>query len=245
LSFLKSRITDPDKIAILESQEGGDALANTIGSPRATDAINTKNLDLSGRGLTELPESFVGPLLGRDIQSVDLHKNKLEDFPDRVLELCSSIHHLILSSNLIPSIPSTIGHLKYLTTLLLSGNRLTHLPNELAQCTMLRELDISYNRFSTFPSAIYDMKKIEILQVSNNKIECWDMTALEELEDLHTLDLTNNELQSVPPELGRMNLRSLHLEGNPSKVPRPALLAKGTPEILKYLRSRLPESVPH
>jgi hypothetical protein len=37
-------------------------------------------------------------------------------------------------------------------------------------------------------------------------------------------------------------LRSLQLEGNPFKVPRPQIIQKGTSAILEYLRGRLLET---
>ena len=51
---------------------------------------------------------------------------------------------------------------------------------------------------------------------------------------------TNNSINKVPPELSLLpNLTSLKLEGNCFKIPRPAVLAKGTPALLQYLRDRI------
>ena len=36
-------------------------------------------------------------------------------------------------------------------------------------------------------------------------------------------------------------IRSLQLEGNMFRVPRPAILAQGTPAVMSYLRDRIPQ----
>jgi hypothetical protein len=43
----------------------------------------------------------------------------------------------------------------------------------------------------------------------------------------------------VPAEVGLLPLKMLKLEGNLFRVPRPNILAKGTPAVLEYLKSRL------
>jgi Leucine-rich repeat (LRR) protein len=73
------------------------------------------------------------------------------------------------------------------------------------------------------------------------------MKALAGLSHLLILDLSNNSIQMVPPELGLLKLTSLQLMGNCFRVPRPysiylhsAILQKGTQSILDYLVSRIP-----
>ena len=53
----------------------------------------------------------------------------------------------------------------------------------------------------------------------------------------------NNNIGSVPPELGRLTtIRSLTLDGNAFRVPRPQILMKGTESIMAYLRDRIPRN---
>jgi len=60
---------------------------------------------------------------------------------------------------------------------------------------------------------------------------------------LMTLNLQNNDLLTIPIEFGKAeHIKSLQLEGNPFRVPRPQILAKGTLAILEYLRGRIAES---
>lgn len=59
---------------------------------------------------------------------------------------------------------------------------------------------------------------------------------------LEELTLTNNNLGMLPPQLGNMStLRSLALEGNPLRSIRRPVLAGGTPAVLAYLKTRMPE----
>uniref|UniRef100_A0A8C5X0S9 Leucine-rich repeat-containing protein 40 n=1 Tax=Malurus cyaneus samueli TaxID=2593467 RepID=A0A8C5X0S9_9PASS len=95
--------------------------------------------------------------------------------------------------------------------------------------------------FKVFPSVLYRLPALENILLGNNQVGSIDPLQLKGMEKLGTLDLQNNDLLQVPPELGNCeNLRSLLLEGNPFRTPRAAILAKGTAAVLEYLRSRIP-----
>ena len=69
-----------------------------------------------------------------------------------------------------------------------------------------------------------------------------DVTKLSQLPMLAVLDVQNNAIQTVPPEMGNLTqLRTLQLEGNMFRVPRPAILAQGTAAVMTYLRDRIPQ----
>ena len=69
-----------------------------------------------------------------------------------------------------------------------------------------------------------------------------DVPGLSQLKLLAVLDLQNNSIESVPPELGNLTqIRVLQLEGNAFRVPRPQVLVKGTEAVMAYLRDRLPK----
>ena len=84
-------------------------------------------------------------------------------------------------------------------------------------------------------------ERLETLLLNGNQIKVIDVQGLRQLKMLAVLDLANNDIQQVPPELGTLTqLRALQLEGNPFRVPRPQILVKGTQSILSYLRDRIP-----
>ncbi|KAM6343375.1 leucine-rich repeat-containing protein 40 isoform 3-T3 [Alca torda] len=96
-------------------------------------------------------------------------------------------------------------------------------------------------RFKVFPSVLYRILALETVLLSNNQVGSIDPLQLKKMDRLGTLDLQNNDLLQVPPELGNCEtLRTLLLEGNPFRTPRAAVLAKGTAAVLEYLRSRIP-----
>ena len=66
-----------------------------------------------------------------------------------------------------------------------------------------------------------------------------DVTKLTALVELN---LTNNNIGSLPPKLGLLGekLKVLRIEGNPLRSIRRSILDKGTSAVLLYLQSRVP-----
>lgn len=62
------------------------------------------------------------------------------------------------------------------------------------------------------------------------------------LKKMKILDLSNNDLQTLPPELGLLKtLNKLQIEGNPLRAIRMAIRQGGTETIKKYLASKITE----
>ena len=65
------------------------------------------------------------------------------------------------------------------------------------------------------------MPGIVSIVITDNQIADLDATSLRKLPKLNCLDLTNNSIARVPPELGLLPAcKSLKLEGNCFKIPR-------------------------
>jgi Leucine-rich repeat (LRR) protein len=91
--------------------------------------------------------------------------------------------------------------------------RLPQLPYCVGKCSALRSLDAGDNAIAEVPDFVLCM------------------------EHLTRLDLTNNNISKLPPRLGFMSyLRALLLDGNPLRVPRRAVVERGTAHLLEYLR---------
>lgn len=58
------------------------------------------------------------------------------------------------------------------------------------------------HRFKSFPEVLYQMVSLETILLGNNQVGSVDPTGLMKLVHLSTLDLSNNDLLCVPPELG-------------------------------------------
>lgn len=65
-----------------------------------------------------------------------------------------------------------------------------------------------FYRFVELPEAIYNVVSLESLMANDNLIEKIDVSSLKKLKKLAILNLTNNNIAHVPPELGNLkNLR--------------------------------------
>ncbi|CAG2068688.1 unnamed protein product, partial [Timema podura] len=96
-------------------------------------------------------------------------------------------------------------------------------------------------RFQDIPECVYDLKGLEILAMRGNKLSTISVPGLARLKRLAVLDLADNNISQVPPQLGNLTqLRTLELAGNGFRQPRHAILEKGTHFVLAYLRDRIP-----
>ncbi|KAH9496798.1 Leucine-rich repeat-containing protein 40 [Bulinus truncatus] len=201
-----------------------------------------KSLDYSNKKLPTLSEDVMKTASEAGVRVVNLSKNLFTDLPVSLDALSSSLVELNLGANKMSQLSPKIGGFTKLQMLDLRNNQLSSLPKELSALTLLRELIISNNRFNVIPAVVFDLKKLEILFASDNRINEIDATGFLKLDKLGTLDLQNNDISQISPELGNCTwLKSLSLMGNPLRNPRPAILAKGTPALLEYLRSRIVE----
>jgi Leucine-rich repeat (LRR) protein len=114
----------------------------------------------------------------------------------------------------------------------------------------LKELYLGRNSLPTPPpscsplaAAVSSLPSLEMLDASDNQIQ--DATFLLELkQSLARLDLQNNNLSTLPAELGLFpRLKNIVLDGNPLRAIRRDVIAKGTVELLAFLRDRLAPGV--
>lgn len=91
------------------------------------------------------------------------------------------------------------------------------------------------------PASIACLTALSSLLLSENGIADLPTGPLATLASLEELDLRNNALTQLPPQLALMpRLRSLSVEGNILRTVRRSVLERGTPALLEYLRTRLP-----
>ena len=198
----------------------------------------------SGKELTFLPKEAVETAIEAEVTGVDLSKNYFDKFPSQLEPLLKQLYELNLSSNRLDAIPpSLIGLGTNLQFVNLANNKLEQLPPEIGLLAHLREICLSCNRFDQVPTCLYGCAKLETIIASDNRITEIDVDGLRKLAKLTILDLGNNNIGSVPPELGTLTtIRSLTLDGNAFRVPRPQILVKGTESIMSYLRDRIPRN---
>ncbi|KAG5886603.1 hypothetical protein JTB14_001027 [Gonioctena quinquepunctata] len=238
LRFLRERISEEDLQALnIPSDVSYD---RKIFPDRYT-MRNGKILNLAMKTISEIPEECFHEAKEAKVTTVDLCKNKFTTVPSGLTIISDYITELNLSANLLSELPDFLADLAKLNFLDLSKNQLKSLPDTFSTMVSLRELILNNNKLAGIPDCIFGMIGVENLLMKENSIEEIPIDGLRNLKRLSTLDLSNNNIQQVPPELGNMTqLRCLELKGNPFRQPRYAILEQGTETILSYLRDKIP-----
>ena len=201
--------------------------------------ISTTKVLTHNNGSPQIPDSVWLP--GAKIANINFSKNILEEVPGQVIEYKDTLSELNFSRNKISALPGSMLSLSKLTFLDVSNNLLQTLPDEISQLPHLLQIVLSFNRFSTMPKPLFDMKSLQTVLLANNQIADIDVDGLLKLKTLQVLDLSNNSIVKIPPQLGNVSwLKSLTLDGNSFRSPRPQIMMKGTQYILDYLRDRIP-----
>lgn len=146
----------------------------------------------------------------------------LSEFPREIYTLADSLEILDLCGNELSSLPEDLPRLSRLRVLFCSQNRFTELPPVLGRCRQLRMIGFKSNRIRSLPA--------EALPPTL----CW-------------LTLTDNELETLPAEIGRCrSLQKLLLAGNRLRALPSELAACERLELLRVAANRLeafPEQV--
>ena len=124
---------------------------------------------------------------------------------------------IILSACGIQALPEDFAlQYKNLRALDLRENRLMLFPAGITNLEHLTDLRLDYNNIRIVPTNIYLLRKLERLALSNNAITKIEPN-IGKLTALKFLILSDNRLDNWPESMcsGLMNLRVLHLHGNP------------------------------
>ncbi|XP_032752998.1 leucine-rich repeat-containing protein 40 isoform X1 [Rattus rattus] len=203
--------------------------------------VTLKLLDYSDKQATLIPDDIFDATKNTVVTSINFSKNQLCEIPQRIAELKEMVLDVNLSFNKLSLVSHELCLLQKLAFLDLRNNFLSSLPEEMSSLTKLQTINLSFNRFKVFPAVLYHISTLETILISNNQVGSVDPLKMKLMENLSTLDLQNNDLLQIPPELGNcVQLRTLLLDGNPFRVPRAAILMKGTAAVLEYLRDRIP-----
>jgi C-terminal of Roc, COR, domain/Ras of Complex, Roc, domain of DAPkinase/Leucine rich repeat len=196
-------------------------------------------LDLSGMGLTEVPEAIASLT---QLTALFLSSNHLTSLPDSILSL-SQLNTLFLSNNELSSLPDSILSLSQLTALFLSSNRLISLPDSISSLLQLNTLYLSNNQLSNLPSSTTSLTKLTTLDLSRN-----ELTRLPEsiasLTQLNSLYLSRNQLTSLPDSISFLSyLITLDLDENPLEPELAAAYAQGMKTVFLFLRAKGTQSI--
>ncbi|XP_052737662.1 uncharacterized protein LOC112046156 [Bicyclus anynana] len=169
-----------------------------------------ETLDLSGNRLTSaLPNYILG--LQR-LNSLNLSNNNYDSW--LTIESTFNIQKLDLSKNKINRIDEdAFVRMSRLTYLDLSENRINNLPLGIfAKTTGLEVIILSRNYFSEVPK--FQSPSLRILHLSNCQITNLDTNSMTEMPTLLEINLSLNEIESIPDNLASNSLQELDLSYN-------------------------------
>lgn len=169
-------------------------------------------LDLSQNELSSLPHKVFQPL--PELRNLDLSSNQLREIPHESFQGLRQLERLYLHRNQIQHIhPGAFEALQHLLELKLQANQLQALPPLHLPALLL--LDISWNRIGALGPGTFRAPNLESLKVAGLGLESLEEELLQELQNLHQLDLSDNQLSQVPGGLSQLrSLTTLSLAGN-------------------------------
>ncbi|XP_032761514.1 leucine-rich repeat-containing protein 69 isoform X1 [Rattus rattus] len=122
---------------------------------------------------------------------------------------------LTLNGKKMSKMPSALNKLPNLRTLDLQNNQISKVCPELRTLTKLTLLNLGNNLLQEVPEEIKYLISLKNLHLFGNRICRIATGAFDGLEDLVLLNLNDNQLRSLPPEIGRLqNLTFLSLNHN-------------------------------
>ncbi|KAI1879212.1 hypothetical protein JX265_002166 [Neoarthrinium moseri] len=178
-------------------------------------AESLEHLDLSGTGLSSLPDNF-GQLKRLkiaffsncnftvfpkqlascpELEMVAFRSNGLREIPENALP--PRLRWLILTNNEIERLPNSIGKCPHLQKCMLSGNRLRTLPDEMAGCRNLGLLRLSANQIEILPSWLFAMPELSFLSFAGNPCSTVAIQRLNTADSLSSVPWTDINAQEV------------------------------------------------
>jgi Leucine-rich repeat (LRR) protein len=242
---------DPD-----EEDEGSVATEFTL-APESPSHLNRWKvkpggvLDRSSTEMAELNVDELKPLVStHDIRCLYIQRNKLQSFPIPALSLIAStltdldLSYNPLNSDTFLAVSLSLPHLQSLN---LSATGLTSLDSLQTNCSApsLKFLDVSNNRLAgPLPTVRHTYPNLITFLAADNQISSLHF---ESVQGLQVLDVSNNNIDFLPPKLGLLaaegsgpGLRRFEVAGNSFRVPRWQVVTKGTEAVLEWLKHRIP-----
>ncbi|KAK6636750.1 hypothetical protein RUM43_010413 [Polyplax serrata] len=201
-------------------------------------SVRTHNTDWPELSLEISPESF---LTVRQLERLDLSFNNIWSFPESIFCPLTNLVALNVSQNRLQD----VGDLGFrekppppqslISTHEDIGDVLAPQPAGIAPCTLdIQTLDVSWNHFVLIPSSGFSaLRRLRELYIHNNEITMVTEKALAGLKNLEILDLSNNKIVALPPELfqdAAEGIKEIYLQNNSISI-----LASGLFSNLKHL----------
>jgi hypothetical protein len=137
----------------------------------------------------------------------------LTEFPRELFDLADSLEILNLSGNALTSLPDDLPRLRKLRVLFCSDNQFVAVPAVLGQCPRLSMIGFKANQIRTLPAAALP-PQLRWLILTDNQLESLP-TEIGDCVQLEKLMLAGNQLTSLPETLANcINLGLLRIAAN-------------------------------
>ncbi len=161
-----------------------------------------------------LGEGYFGVHIDEDhVMRLVLHDCELVALPESITAL-GNLKELIISSNMISSLPPNFSHLDKLQKLKYGLNRLETIDPQIFELKSLIELDVSNNWFRFFPDLVTQQNSLQKLNLKSNHL----LTLPESfgyLKNLRELDISSNKMLMLPESFGNFTkLEILNMSNN-------------------------------
>lgn len=230
---------------VREALEGGEGLPDLDGGRALSAAAPLRAADLGENGLAQFPAELCAFV--ESLRDLKLDGNRISAVPAEALGL--RLERLDLGRNrlsaaFLPPVAAAAPLAGTLRHLHISGNALEALPDGIFALRHLETLDASMNRIGALPGggSFALLGGLRSLDLGNNRLRDIAGLARDPPRLLQVLRVENNELRSIPPELGLLeSLRAFSFSGNPQRTLRASHADQGVDGVKALLRQRLPQ----
>lgn len=170
---------------------------------------------LDQNGLTTIPVSQVVDIdhAAKRVTALRLGGRNLTNLPSQIGSM-DALKYLVLSDNLLDSLPATLWDLAGLVELDLGGNHIGSLDARVVRLRSLLFLGLHGNGLSSLPDSLFALPQLETLLLTDNVLDTLP-EAVADLAFLKYLDLAGNVLRALPFTLAAMQtLDTLNVSGN-------------------------------
>uniref|UniRef100_A0A673VCE6 Vasorin n=2 Tax=Suricata suricatta TaxID=37032 RepID=A0A673VCE6_SURSU len=202
------RDVPPDTASLYVFENG----ITTLNAGSFTDLLGLQLLDLSQNQIASLPGGVFQPLA--NLSNLDLTANRLREITNETFRGLRRLERLYLGKNRIRHIqPGAFDTLDSLLELKLQDNELRALPPLHLPSLLL--LDLSHNSLPALEPGTLNTANVEALRLAGLGLRRLDEGLFGRLQNLHDLDVSDNQLERVPPAIrGLRGLTRLRLAGN-------------------------------
>ena len=223
-------------------------------------------IDASNNMLTSVPDTLCD--LCPELMALDVSRNKLSGSLPAELSLCPDLASVRIERNLFTSLDFCVhSPLPCLIELNADRNQITQVPEALWACPKLKHVSLCGNKLTSAslrmpPSGSVGGAPLEHLDLSENRLGAFPplsnypllrevhvqqagirelpVNEVRNLRQLQTLDVSMNDVPSLPPELALLPvLQNLTIIGNPIRSIPQSVQQRGATAVLDLLKKRL------